>query len=218
MNEEQWLACGDDDYRLMLHHLGLRMSDRKWRLFACAVCRLHWDLFADDLTRETVALVQKLADGMVSANVPRRRAFEARTKVGGATPAVLAAEACAGDEAFLAACNTCHELAVGPYQRFILVRRTHRSEGRGPIPRLRVISTALIRHIFGNPFRPYPASASWPSSVVQLASAMYEGQSCSFALHDSLLETGHTELAEHFQKTEWHPKGCWALDVILGKT
>jgi hypothetical protein len=37
-------------------------------------------------------------------------------------------------------------------------------------------------------------------------------------LHDALLEAGHPELAEHFQQEQWHPKGCFALDLILGKT
>src|SRR5262249_32013865 len=75
----------------------------------------------------------------------------------------------------------------------------------------------LVRHIVGNPFRPYPAPLSWPSTVVQLAESLYDGQDCAFALHDALLEAGHVELAEHFRQETWHPKGCWALDVILGK-
>jgi hypothetical protein len=75
----------------------------------------------------------------------------------------------------------------------------------------------LFRHIMGNPFRPYPAPPSWPSTVVQLAESLYAGQDCAFALHDALLEAGHAELAEHFREEKSHPKGCWAMDVILGK-
>src|SRR5262249_32120768 len=79
------------------------------------------------------------------------------------------------------------------------------------------VFTALLRHIIGNPFRPYPAPPSWPSSVVQLAESLYNGQDCSFALHDALLEAGHAELAEHFKEEQSHPKGCFALDLILNK-
>jgi hypothetical protein len=43
--------------------------------------------------------------------------------------------------------------------------------------------------ILGNPFRPYPAPDHWPSIVVQLAEALYNGENCTFALHDALLET-----------------------------
>jgi hypothetical protein len=74
----------------------------------------------------------------------------------------------------------------------------------------------VVREIFGNPFRPYPAPPSWPSTVVQLAESLYAGQDCAFALHDALLEAGHPDLGEHFREKD-HPKGCWVLDLILGK-
>jgi hypothetical protein len=76
---------------------------------------------------------------------------------------------------------------------------------------------SVLHHIIGNPFRPYPAPASWPSTVVQLAESLYAGQDCAFALHDALLEAGHAELAEHFREEKSHAKGCWVVDLIRGK-
>jgi hypothetical protein len=76
----------------------------------------------------------------------------------------------------------------------------------------------VLRHIIGNPFRPYPASASWPSTVVQLAESLYNGVDCRLLLSEALEEVGHVELAEHFSKEQWHPKGCWVMDMILGKS
>jgi hypothetical protein len=81
----------------------------------------------------------------------------------------------------------------------------------------RTVQAQLLRHIMGNPYKPYPAPASWPSAVVQLATSLYEGQQCRLPLSDALEEAGHPELAEHFRKEEWHPKGCWVLDLILNK-
>jgi hypothetical protein len=75
----------------------------------------------------------------------------------------------------------------------------------------------LLLHLFGNPFRPPSASAHWPSTVVQLAEALYNEQDCAFALHDALLDAGHAELADHFRQEQRHPKGCFALDLILNK-
>jgi hypothetical protein len=74
---------------------------------------------------------------------------------------------------------------------------------------------ALLRHIVGNPFRPFPAPSTWPTSVVQLADALYRGEECRLPLSDALEEAGHAELAEHFRKEEWHPKGCWVVDLLL---
>jgi len=75
----------------------------------------------------------------------------------------------------------------------------------------------LLRHIVGNPFRPYPAPDFWPSTVVELAQAVYDGTGDHRILSDALEEAGHRELAEHFRREDWHPKGCWALDRILAK-
>jgi len=75
----------------------------------------------------------------------------------------------------------------------------------------------LVRHIFGNPFRPYPAPPSWSAAVVNLAQAVYNGADAGFALHDALLESGHPDLAAHFMEQGWHPKGCWAVDLIMGR-
>ena len=75
----------------------------------------------------------------------------------------------------------------------------------------------LFRHIVGNPFRPNPVAHS-SSTIVQLADALYDGADSGFALHDALIEGGRPELADHFRQESWHPKGCWALDQILGKS
>jgi hypothetical protein len=74
----------------------------------------------------------------------------------------------------------------------------------------------LVRHIFGNPFCPSAAPTDIPSAVSNLAGTLYTGEPCHFALHDALLDAGHAELAAHFREP-YHPKGCWALDLILGK-
>ncbi|OAI51449.1 hypothetical protein AYO44_17115 [Planctomycetaceae bacterium SCGC AG-212-F19] len=66
-------------------------------------------------------------------------------------------------------------------------------------------------------WRPFLVPEHWPAAVIQLAESLYNGADCAFALHDALLEAGHAELAEHFTKETWHPKGCWVMDRILGK-
>ncbi len=81
-----------------------------------------------------------------------------------------------------------------------------------------VRQACLLRHIIGNPFRPQPRPLC-PSVVAHLGESVYAGEPCTFALHDALLDAGHAELAAHFRDPDaWHPKGCWALDLILGKS
>ena len=73
----------------------------------------------------------------------------------------------------------------------------------------------LLRHIFGNPFQPLSTLLHRPLSVVGLAQALYDGLDNRLILADALEEAGCQELAEHFREEPVHPKGCWALDLIL---
>ncbi len=75
----------------------------------------------------------------------------------------------------------------------------------------------LIRHIFGNPFSEPEQDTDFPSPIIRLAERLYEGEDVAADLCDALAGAGHTELAEHFSQP-MHPKGCWALDFILGKS
>jgi hypothetical protein len=101
-------------------------------------------------------------------------------------------------------------LMIGAEDAGCMMTTYQKSEGRA--------QADLLRHIVGNPFRLYRAPSSWSTSSLQLADALYDGQDCAFALQDSLLEAGHAELAEHFRDAESHPKGCWVVDLLLGKS
>ena len=50
------------------------------------------------------------------------------------------------------------------------------------------------------------------------AQALYDGTGDRLILADALEESGHPELAQHFRAEEWHPKGCWVVDLVLGKS
>jgi hypothetical protein len=76
---------------------------------------------------------------------------------------------------------------------------------------------ALALEFFEYLSSPIPMPASWPRAVTILAKALYHGEDCAYALHDALEENGQIRLADHFSAGA-HPKGCWALDVILAKS
>jgi hypothetical protein len=74
----------------------------------------------------------------------------------------------------------------------------------------------LARHIFGNPFRPVEQSETFPLEIERLAKRLYDGGGSAADLREALQAAGFSELAEHFLQAD-HPKGCWALDLILRK-
>ena len=76
----------------------------------------------------------------------------------------------------------------------------------------------IIRHVIGNPFRPVARPEHLPSASIDLAQALQAGEDVSFALADALEEAGLSGIAQHFRDETDHPRGCWALDLILGKS
>jgi hypothetical protein len=82
----------------------------------------------------------------------------------------------------------------------------------------------IIRDIFGNPFRPVAFDPEWrTSSVVSLAQAMYESRGFSSMpiLSDALQDAGcdQTDILNHCRDAESvHVRGCWVVDLVLGKS
>ncbi|MCE9568116.1 MAG: hypothetical protein K8U57_39440 [Planctomycetes bacterium] len=82
---------------------------------------------------------------------------------------------------------------------------------------------AVFLCIFGNPFRPAAFSPEWrTTTVVALAQRMYESRDFSAMpiLADALQDAGcdNDDILNHFRDPNApHVRGCWALDLVLGK-
>jgi len=83
---------------------------------------------------------------------------------------------------------------------------------------------AFLRDIFGNPFRPVAFSPEWQSdTAVSLAKHIYESRDFSSMpiLADALQDAGcdHDDILTHCRNPEQvHVRGCWVVDLVLGKT
>jgi hypothetical protein len=98
----------------------------------------------------------------------------------------------------------------------------------------RQYQTRLLRDSFGNPFRPSPllppAVLAWNDRTVpRLAQAIYQDRHLPAGtlenvrlaiLADALLDAGcdDEELVRHCRSDGPHVRGCWAVDLILGKS
>jgi len=81
---------------------------------------------------------------------------------------------------------------------------------------------ALVREIFGNPFRPVTFEAEWrTSTVLALARQMYESSDFSVApiLADALEDSGcdNADILNHCRGPGPHVRGCWVCDLVLSK-
>jgi hypothetical protein len=80
----------------------------------------------------------------------------------------------------------------------------------------------LIHCIFGNPFRPVTLDPRWLSStVLDLARTIYDEKVFERMpiLGDALMDAGCDceEIIKHCQGPGPHVRGCWVVDLVLGK-
>jgi hypothetical protein len=89
-----------------------------------------------------------------------------------------------------------------------------------------VVQCGLLRCIFGPlPFRPITFDRSWldwkDSTIPKLAQAIYNDRAFDrlSILADALEESGcdNPEILNHCRQPGEHVRGCWALDLVLGR-
>lgn len=227
MTEAEWLDCTAP--HTMLYYLSEKGTDRKMCLFACACLRRVWcRLQEQSLERKAVEVAEWFADGLVD----KREIQNIHGKL---------AEKCYGPEPSWgpftgAAC----ELTSRPRAEFGCRRASEvagivawASGSFGGDPMLTAgekpvfagaeeDQTRILRDIFGNPFRPITFDPVWLTpTVVQLAQSIYDDRAfdrlpvLADALHDAGCD--NDEILTHCRGPGPHVRGCWALDLMLGK-
>jgi hypothetical protein len=213
VTEPEWLAA-DDPLRL-LGFLGGRASDRKVRLFAGACCRRLWDLLPDPANRALVAAVEDRPDGSR------------------ADPVLWAAIEASGrrerdwteDDGYWAVKwlgRSYYKVGVADAASAVAWRAVQRVRQAGDAAAEKAAQAALVRDIFGNPFRPVAFDSSWrTSTVAALAAGIYGDRAFDRlqALADALEDSGcaDAEVLAHCRGEGPHVHGCWVVDLILGK-
>jgi hypothetical protein len=216
MTEAEWLACTDP--QKMLEFLRGKATDRKLRLFACACCRRVWYWLTDDRSRQAIIVAERFAEtdrhadprGYLPLKIELQEVWDA---------------ASASDELVLG-----NPLAWAiEYATWVSTRVVKTDQQVSE----RQAQAGLLRDIFCNPFGPSPtvppAVLAWNDGTVRrLAEGVYEGRRlpdgaldparlCIFA--DALTDAGCEDEAmiQHCRSAGPHVRGCWAVDLILGK-
>jgi hypothetical protein len=233
MTEAQWDACTDPTP--MLEFRRGKASDRRLRLFAVACCRHVWPQLRDERFKAAVELAEQFADGK-AARVELRAAWEAAEEA--ANPFHEEGEddrvgwACAyaaypdGSKWSVFAHHYC---ISGSLDEAVDLRWNLTSTWDTSLSRE---ASRLLREVFGNPFRPVAAHSSWlewnGGAVVKMAQSAYEERSLPSGeldaarlavLADALEDAGCGDAAvlAHCRGPGEHVRGCWVVDLLLGK-
>ncbi len=84
------------------------------------------------------------------------------------------------------------------------------------------IQIRFLRDIFGNPFRPVTFAPEWRTeAAVGIAAKMYDSRDFGNmpVLADALQDAGceHADVLSHCRGDGPHVRGCWVVDLVLGK-
>jgi hypothetical protein len=226
MTEAEWVVCTDP--QPMLEFLRGKASDRKLRLFAVACCRRIWHLLDDPGDRDAVAVAERFADGWASEAV-RAEAETGATAYGWFWEYYEDPRLGELSEAALAAAKAAWSVIV-PDGVFLSGEDTSDLVAEASSHHLRRGEKAshcrLLRDIFGLlPFRPVTIDPAWlrwnHSTVSAVARRIYEERAFPDLpiLADALEDAGCTDadLLGHCRSPGPHVRGCWAVDLLLGK-
>jgi hypothetical protein len=208
MTEAEWLAGTDPTP--MLAYLRGKADDRRLRLFAVACCRRIWHLLADERSRRAVEVAERYADRWASDGQLRAASGEAAAVgIGFGTqfsPANAAHFAALAGQVFADRCGMYAATAVAD-------------------PAEPAAQASLLRCLWGNPFLRVavaPSLLSWnEGAVVHLAQGIYEDRAFDRLpfLADALEEAGCHDAAmlDHCRQRGPQVRGCWVVDLLLGK-
>jgi hypothetical protein len=217
MTEAEWLACENPEW--LVHALQTQTrtrSDRKLRLFACDCCRRGGEsLLPLDLS--VIGAIERCAEGQLqpsqiytAAGIPGGAAAYAymRGTGGGVVRTILEAAGVAAWSSAIRARESLNrvEIADGEVEWFAELKR----------------QSKVLRCIFGNPFRPTASAPEWRTdTAVLLARGMYESRDFSAMpiLADALQDAGceNADVLGHCRGPGPHVRGCWVMDLVLGK-
>jgi hypothetical protein len=221
MDEEEWLECPDPDE--MLRFVREKVSERTLRLFACACCRRIWDRITEDSSRRAVRISELYADGRAPFK-ELHAAFVAADKIF-SNSLHHVRNWHANDAARLAAHLEMRGLSDGTATAAAMAGASGGGDYWKQYAGEKGHQCILLREIFGNPFRSVevdPSWLAWNSGIVpKLAHAIYEDRTFDRLpiLADALEEAGcdNADILSHLRGPEPHVRGCWVVDLILGK-
>jgi hypothetical protein len=209
---DEWTASDDPDDLLDAAKAMKRLPARKARLFAGGCFRLVWELIQAADIRLAVEMSDARADRKISQPELERHRYpmihpsdHVRTWLAVAVQSL--------------ATSNLNPSYVAWQVRTATQNDIYRHARRGIPCRAQA---ELVREVAGNPFRPVTFDGRWRiENVVGLARGIYEDRAFNRLplLADALMDAGcaDEQVIGHCRGEGSHVRGCWVVDLVLGK-
>jgi hypothetical protein len=244
MTEAQWLACEDDPWE-MFETMAPICIERKGRLLAIACLRRIWRVLDDMRSRRLVEVADQFVEGTVGLEewaVATSEAWQAHYEASErfrqlhreARYDLTAPDGerivwAHGVAAGLGSVMTLPHITNWREQVLHVISQASSVFAKPPAPteeeynRELLAQCILLREIFGNPFCPISFSPAWRTdTALSLAHQMYESRDFGAMpiLADALQDAGcdSDDILNHCRDANaTHVRGCWVVDLVLGK-
>jgi hypothetical protein len=218
MTEQQWLAS--DDLYIMLWFLKGKDSDRKMRLFATSCCRRVWRRLTDQRSRNAIETAERYIEGEVND-------LERETSRRDAKAAMLAVTDLQEDPAWALRGElialTLAERVTASLLMWLFNENAQKQNPTGENNQKKV-QADLLRDLFGPLlFRRISFKRAWrTANVASLAQSIYTDRAFDRLpiLADALEDAGcdNADILNHCRQPGEHVRGCWVVDLVLGKS
>jgi hypothetical protein len=183
-------------------------------LYSCGLGRFLWPYLGDERHRTAVEIGERNADGLAT-----------RIELQAARDA--ASDAAGGSASHVAFLTADHAAWQGARMAIVFLDEVKdTSDAKGWSRSLHQFARESIACVFGNPFRPTTIDPGWLAwnngAVEKLARTIYEDRRWEImpilgdALEDALCD--NRAILDHCRGPGPHVRGCWVVDLILGKT
>ena len=219
MTEAEWLISANP--RAMLKFWHPQIGDRKRRLFVCALCRRLGIRLADPRSQRAVEVAESFSDYEATEEELGEAFQEALNAQLGRRSATISTAELASSIACTAvrspldlAYGTAILLTPGAAREIMKHTVNRKAEAQH--------QANLLRCVVGNPFSPTLAECPWLTDNIRaMGQTIYENRCYEDLpiLADALEDAGcdNADILNHLRGPGAHCRGCWALDLILGK-
>jgi hypothetical protein len=237
MTKDEWFTCSDPRKMLEMfdktHFRQAKWARRRLRLFACACARRVLHLNNIPQLNQALEASENYADWqipMAKIKCVRQAGFLAMT-ARERTPcpwdgyAERAAFRTTEINPYRAALDVCAEAQwASAWHAQPVSARGVGPEQESAAARERAQQCHLLRDIFwSTTFQPIDIDRRWlTSTVIDLAQAIYDERAYDrmLILADALMDAGcdNDDIIKHCRGDGPHARGCWVVDLILGKS